>query len=244
MTIRSPTRGYSLVELGLVMSVGIILVTAAAVSSRVAMEGARIKRTTEELDGLSRATAAALHRGLQTAPGAPGVGTALQRPFTYLGQPLPRCYDLAQSSPGVAPRCPDNGAAVPGWSPAAGVPLQPLANELPGSPLRVILTGGSSQPGGFNAWCLPYIVCLFGPRVDVLTCVPVDDTGVGPVLQSVTQCGAAGCPLSPLTGEQTTCVVASAASVSAASDRLRFSYPPESYAAQPPPIFAPGPPSP
>lgn len=216
-------HGYSLLELGIVLGVAIIILTAIAATMKGANGAARAQRTGDELFSISRAAAAALKRNLVADPVNPGVfrfrptGAAAS---VFFSNTAPLCYDLSRA-PNSTPLCPTSGAAGAPWSNLA---YYPTVSPVPaGSPLLAVLGGGTTVYGnGYNAWCEPFVVCLYPSRAEVLTCVPVDDVGSAGLAGTVA-CGACTEP-SPVTGEPTRCILTSTAVFHRESAQFKYSY--------------------
>ncbi|MHB8872379.1 MAG: pilus assembly FimT family protein [Myxococcaceae bacterium] len=212
-------RGYTLLELGIVLGVIFILMGAVVALTSGFYNTARSMRTGSELSSLARAAADALRRNLvvvgpnyEFRPINGGAGTVPLNPL------VPRCYNLSS----VNPTCPATGGAGAAWSGP-----DPYDGALPvpaGSPLLAALGGTSVYGNGFNAWCEPYVACLYPFRVEVVTCVPVNVASAG--LVGAVKCGTCGAP-SPLTGEPTACVLVSVPTFARGRDHLDYSYSPE-----------------
>lgn len=216
-------HGFSLLELGIVLGVAVILLTALAATMKGANQSARSQRTGDELFAISRSAAAALKRNLVIDRVNPGLfrfrptGAAASVPITNAA---PLCYDLSRA-PNAAATCPSSGAPGAAWSNLAYfATVSPVPN---GSPLLSMFGGGSTvYGGGFNAWCEPYVVCLYPGRAEVLTCVPMDDLGSAGFAGTV-QCGDCTAP-SPVTGEVTRCIMASTPVFNRSSGQFKYSY--------------------
>lgn len=190
-------------ELGIVISVISVLLTTVVVSTTGMFRSARVYRTGGEMNQMARAAADALRRNLRIDPGGPSflffADGVNPRPLTAT---TPACYDLSRF-PGSTRICQTTNQVGPIWqSPYA--PVQPVPA---GSPLLALLGGNKVYSNGFNVWCMPYAVCLYPFRAEVLTCVPQDDTN-GPAFAGAQPCGV--CPTaSPVTNERTSCLVIS-----------------------------------
>jgi prepilin-type N-terminal cleavage/methylation domain-containing protein len=224
-----PARGFSLLELGIVLAVAAILTLAAASTATGFYQNARDLRTSNEMTAMATAGANAVKRGLSIQVGSSFAGTT----YTYsLGQgfvpggPIsnlaPQCYDLH------AGPCTITGSAGPAAFVPAGYPAptpvtlnNPIVTMM--SPGAVTSVNGVYN-NGYNAWCEPYVVCVFPARADVITCVPTADVNtVG--LQTLAQCGA--CPAgnkSPVTQDtQMSCVIASASATTKSDSSFAYS---------------------
>lgn len=220
MRRRTP-RGFTLVELGIVIGIAIFLTLAVAVTIKGFTQSARTQRTGEELATLSRVAVTALKRGLvrEAIPGTWSfrtTGGAGSTPFTAN---TPLCYDLSRS-PGGNPNCPGTSTAGANWS----APYYSPVNAIPGGSPLLSALGGSTQMAnnGYNPWCLPYVICLYPARAEVLTCVPTDDldaTG----LESAMRCGTCTTPI-PGTNEPASCVLFAASSFSQAMPAAALSF--------------------
>lgn len=210
-------------ELGIVLSVIGVLLATIAVSTVGMYRAARAQRTGRELSELSKAAADALRRNLVVSPGPiysykyNGVNSV------QVSASTPVCYDLTRFG-GSNRICTVTGRVEQAWS-SPYAAMQPVP---PGSPLLAMLGGGRIYSNGFSAWCMPYAVCLYPFRAEVLTCVPPDDiNAVG--LAGAQRCGTCG-TRSPVSNEPTVCVlVASSTFRGDAATQLRFSYAPQLY---------------
>ncbi len=216
-------RGFTLLELGIVLGVAIIMLTAIAATMKGANQGARSERTGKELFSISRSAAAALKRNLVIDRQNPGLfrfrptGAAASVP---LSGTAPLCYDLSRA-PNAAALCPATGNAGAPWS---NFTYFPTVSAVPaGSPLLAMFGGGSTVYGnGFNAWCEPFVVCLYPTRAEVLTCVPQDELGSAGFAGAL-DCGACTAP-TPLTGEPTRCLLVSTPVFHRESAQFKYSY--------------------
>lgn len=224
--------GYTLMELGIVMSVVGVLLAVVVVSSAGMYRSARAQRTGGELADMARAAADALRRNLVVAPGpvynfrSDGVNPQ------QISATTPACYDLSRF-PGSTRLCPTTGAVGPTWnSPYAA--MQPVPA---GSPLLSMLGGSKIYGNGFTAWCTPFAVCLYPFRAEVLTCVPANDLGAAG-LSGAQRCGACG-TISPVSNEPTVCVLVSVSTFKGnATGQLQFSYSNDLYTLpRPPPVY-------
>ncbi len=220
MKRRSP-KGFTLIELGIVIGIAIFLAVAVVATLTGSIQAARVQRTGDELVTLSRAAVVAIKRGLTSTV----AGTWQFRTTGTLTVPVtnvaPICYDLTRAAGRVA-NCPGINAPGPTWS-AAYAP----AGQLPaGSPILEALGGSTlTANGGYNPWCLPYVVCIYPSRAEVLTCVPSNDVDANG-LESVMRCGPCGTPV-PATSEATSCVLRSVSPFSQALPAAKMSYLPD-----------------
>ena len=210
-------RGFSLLELGIVIAVGAIFAAAAAATAAGFYQTARSARTGNELAGLATAGANALKRQLvvSVAPGTSGPNYS----YTLGGVPItataPQCYDLHS---GI---CPTTNAAGPGSFVPAGYPApQPVSATL-----IAMMTANSTSiyNNGYNAWCEPYVICLFPARADVLTCIPNSSLNSAG-LESTASCGACAGTPNPVTNEATSCVMASASALTKSGANFSYAY--------------------
>ena len=216
MRSRTP-RGFTLLELGIVIGIGIFLTTAIAVSIKGMTQAARTQRTGDELSTLSRTAVVALKRGLTPNPATGGwqfrtTGTT----NVPVSANAPVCYDLTRA-PGASPVT----CAVTTWRAAYVTP-----SAIPaGSPVLEALGGSTlTANGGYNPWCLPYDICLYPMRAEAVTCVPTDDLASSG-LESTLQCGA--CNMKTANDEPTTCVLIASSPFSQALPAARMSYLPD-----------------
>ncbi len=226
-------RGYTLLELGIVLAVSIIFMTAVAAASSGFFRAARALRTGDELNALARAAAHALSRNL-----VPQGGLNFQFRFDGAGllpitNTAPLCYDLSRfpTSTGV---CAATGAVGTSWASGVYANVANVSAVPAGSPLLAMAGGNRVYSNGFNAWCEPYVACLYPNRAEVLTCVPqadVDSAG----LAGAATCGTCGADaVAPVGGGPTVCVMVSVPTLGRDITQLRFSYSPGTFPALPP----------
>ena len=163
-------RGYTLLELSIVIGLAILLTTAIAAAIQGSMTAARTHRTGQEMSGLAGAAAATLKRNL----------TGDTSGWFFNGAPFsvktPLCYDLAQGT------CP-SGTGLP-WQ---NTYYSGISKAPPNFPLLALLSG-QGYGKGYNPWCVPYVACLYPTRAEIVTCVPNDEVGaIG--LESALDCG-------------------------------------------------------
>jgi len=215
-------RGYTLLELGIVIGIIVLFLGAIVASTSGFYRTARAHRTGTELNALARSAADALKRNLVVEAGPL---YKFRYNTTTLALPLsntaPLCYDLSRF-PGSTHRCPTTNAPGAAWSVAGYTSVVPVPA---GSPLLAALGGDKVYGQGFNAWCEPYVACVYPFRVEVLTCVPEDDVKSAGLVGAVT-CGNCGVA-SPLTHEATKCVLVSVPTFSHSSGQLNYSYSPD-----------------
>ncbi len=223
--MRRRPGGFTLIEFGIVLGIAILLMTAISVTINGSMAAARTQRTGEELVTLSRVGVTALRRG---AIPNPATGAWSYRATGGATVPLsanaPLCYDLSRVQGQAARPCPGAGVAGPAWS----APYVTASSVPAGSPLLTVLGGANlAANSGYNPWCLPYVICLYPARAEVVTCVPVNDAA-GAGLESAMRCGT--CPMtSPITSEPTACVLTALPAYSNDLPAVRMSYLPEDY---------------
>ncbi len=223
MRRRAP-RGFTLIELGIVLGIAIFLTTAVAVTIKGVTQSARTQRTGDELTTLSRVAVTALKRGLVQDPalGTWSFRTTGGAATAPLSANTPLCYDLSRVQGAGSPNCPGSTAPGPNWS----APYYSSINALPaGSPILSVLGGTTlSANGGYNPWCLPYVICLYPMRAEVLTCVPRDDLDANG-LESAMRCGP--CNLTGPSGEDTACVLLGATAFNQSLPAVRMSFDPD-----------------
>ena len=140
-------RGFSLLELGVVIAVIAVIAAAIAAGTSGFMKAARAHRTGQEMQALVIVGQKALLRDLHKKPGA-SVGQAWIYFYgaTKLEDAAPLCFDLAAANPDA------NLLALLGQA-----------------------QGGKLGNGGRNAYGEPYSICMFSHRVEARTCVPQED---------------------------------------------------------------------
>lgn len=212
-------------ELGIVLGVSLLLMTALVATIKGVTDTARSQRTGEEMASIANAGVQGLKRGLvqDLATNSYSFRIAGGAATAALSWGTPLCYDLSRVSGAAPAACRASGAPGPNWNASYTGAANPIPSN---SPLMPFFGGGGRVYGnGYNAWCLPYVVCLFPHRVDVVTCVPRDAVGaVG--LESAMSCGACATP-SPVTNEPTQCVLQSVSAWSDAKAQTNLSYSPE-----------------
>lgn len=221
-------RGYTLIELGIVIGVISILTTAIAATAVPAFREARIVRTGKELNDLARAAANAVKRNLVVSGTSfsfnDGAATRLLSPTT------PICYDLS-NFPGNNPRSCPAGPVVfsynyfaPANVAGSALATQPLTAS---SPLMAMVGGNKVYANGFNAWCEPFVVCVYQYRVDVFACIPADDRNaagmVGAQISDTPTYSACVANFN-VTGGPTQTAMVSVPTLGQSSAQLQFSY--------------------
>lgn len=171
-------KGFTLLETGIVIGLMLLLATLLYISARSRLENAQIERAQEELGLLSRLGAMELKRGLskdsmgrwiyKAAPGLAG---------TVIEASSPLCYNLAQVQGKNMAECQSLtfSRGTPPWNSTWNVRYQTaLPTALPANAtlLSSLGTGQYAANQGYNPWCMPYVLCFFPYRVEVLTCVP------------------------------------------------------------------------
>ena len=216
--LRPHRAGYTLIELGIVMSVVGVLLAVVVVSTTGMFRSARALRTGGELDSMSRAAANALRRNLVVSPGPTYAFKFDGVNSQQLTAVTPVCYDLSRF-PNSTRICPSTGTVGPVWSsPYAAVQQVPA-----GSPLLSMLGGTRIYGNGFNAWCTPYAVCLYPFRAEVITCVPANEVSAAG-LGAAQPCGPCG-TVSPVSNEPTLCLVVGSSTFQGdATAQLKYSY--------------------
>ncbi|MCA2977180.1 MAG: type II secretion system protein [Myxococcaceae bacterium] len=229
---RAGARGYTLLEFGIVLGVIGVLLGTAVVSMQGMFSVARSSRTGDELWGLATAAGHALSRGRRINPVSravsfePGAGLAP----VVLGPTTPLCYDLSQVE-GRTSTCRESA------SPATWGGGRAALRTPSGASVLTFVGGGGGYGNGYNPSCMPYVVCFYPARVDVMTCVPEDDVGSAG-LESTITCGPCS-TLSPITNERTVCVSASRPALSGASTASAKSYQPAEFNRTIPGLFNP-----
>ncbi|MGI5864984.1 MAG: PulJ/GspJ family protein [Myxococcales bacterium] len=171
-------RGFSLLEVGIVMGVASVLLSAVAVLGAGQIANARNERIGIELQSFARMGASAWLRGVN------------QGVFDFgwpLGTERPACFDLARSTP----NCPN--------------PVRMGGTAFNTSTLLAQLFTTNPPNGGFNPYCVSYQICLFQNRAEARTCVPESARALaGGNLCYPT----AACPSATIDGERAFCVSA------------------------------------
>lgn len=233
MNARRRVRGYSLLEFGIVLGVIGILLSTVVVLAQGMLAVARTRRAGNELWGIAEAASHSLARGRRFDPASglvsfqPGPGLAP----VGLGPTSPLCFNLAQVQ-GLPSTCRETGAASDAWGGQRAAGQTPTTASI-----LDFLGGGSGYGGGYNPSCLPYVVCFYPARVDVMTCVPASDVG-GVGLESTIGCGPCN-TRSVLTDESTVCLLASSPALHSSAGNALQSYLPSEFTRTIPPTFTP-----
>lgn len=241
MSPRRRQRGFTLLELGIVLGMASILLTGAAVLGSGAFRAAKNQRAAEELKNVAQSAATALARGLVVTRPAWAAAPSYQfeGPNTLNSNPAvaPLCFDLSRAA--LDRSCASaTGQGASAWP---GVAAPPPINEAAGLG-HVRAAFGSVMPNnGFNVFCQPYMVCFRPHSAEVRTCVPAKEANAIRVGAGASRC-ALSCPPDP-GGERMECVTISATSLKSRTARLQLSYSDE-LMAKTPRSFFPAPPPP
>lgn len=151
------SRGFTLIELGVVVAVIAVLASGAVWVGRGFQDAARARRTASEMTSLTRAATGVAGRGVSSQLAfscSSGICSVTDSIKTFDGVDLLAgsvCYDLS---------CTVSGSCWGGG--AVRVPTTTLATALAGP---TTLTGRSG-------YAEPYALCVFRRRVLIATCVP------------------------------------------------------------------------
>jgi prepilin-type N-terminal cleavage/methylation domain-containing protein len=199
--VKASRRGFSLVELAVVLSVMAASVAAAGYGF---VRVASAERAARELMGMSQALRDAVFRNMR-------VDT------TFVGLPLhaQATYSLCNGGNGCAQL---SGS----WSSASCFRLD--GTSVDGRFAGVFgATAGTLPNGGKNPYGQPYEVCISAQRVQVETCIDEND-------QDVAALAALGGTCHTACAQGYLCRTASTGLATAAPARLRFSYSDANYA--------------
>lgn len=222
MSPRRRQRGFTLLELGIVLGMASILLTGAAVLGTGAFRAAKNQRSAEEIKNVAQSAATALARGLVVI--RPGWSAApiyqFEGPNNLSSDPAiqPLCFDLSRAAPDR--RCATRTGQ--GAAPWAGAQAPPPINEAAGLGHVRAAFGNSMPNNGFNVFCQPYMVCFRPHSAEVRTCVPRGEENAIRVGAGASSCNL-GCPPDP-DGEAMSCISLSATSMKSRTARLQQSY--------------------
>jgi prepilin-type N-terminal cleavage/methylation domain-containing protein len=206
-------RGFTLLELGVVIGVMAILMAGISVTTARYFSNAKAERMSRELDGLLLASATAL-QGVS----APNYQFFYDGLSPSLDAVAPTCFDLSQGVGTPVSDC--SAAGVHDWN-SAGFPI-PVRNPVNANTNPILLMfGGKKANSGYNPWCVSYVICLRRNRVEVAACVPKDDAKASG-LTRFNSCGPCSAVV-PGSGERTECVFGTRSAGSIASN-VRLSY--------------------
>ncbi|HCF59859.1 MAG TPA: hypothetical protein DFS52_17930 [Myxococcales bacterium] len=182
----SPARGFSLLEVGVVLGVASVLLTAVAVLGAGQIKNAKNERIGIELQSFAQIGASAHLRGVQRNLGIATFDAAAWN----LGPNQSVCFDIAGNQP-------NNNCA-----PAATAKMG--GQRFSASPVLTQLLTDTPPNGGYNPYCVSYEICLFENRAEARTCVPESAREL-----SGRPCNPQrACPNPRIDGEQAFCVSA------------------------------------
>jgi len=209
-------RGFTLLELGIVLGVIAILMAGSVVLTTGAVAAAKKERAATELRSYAKIAAGAFMRGVTVDHGESNPDLKYKFDGQNVSSTAPVCYDLSNS----------------GWGGA--LPLTTPKNSV--ASMFVTATNGvvSAPNGGRNPYGPqgppdlrpPYALCFYPHHAEVRTCVPTVEMATG--LSNSSRCTACGanCPVAcpGLDGQPYTCVVSSAPALPSRAVKIGIEY--------------------